>query len=274
MGGVFEVVATGVPPGLGSHVHWDRKLDGRLAQSLMSIQAMKGVEIGRGFDIARRRGSAVHDEIFYDPQHMISDTKPRMQPTHFYRGSNNSGGLEGGMTTGAPLIVRVAMKPISTLMSPLQSVNLDTKAARGCIGGALGRLLRAGSGGHWRGHRIFRAGAGVSGEVRRETRWRKSPATMTVTSTRSRASEARPDPMSGPTGWSMTFDYANIALTGFMAAGKTVVGRRLARVAGLVFRGSGRRHRGQVKGRAVRDIFSEPLFWRRRNGCRDPWCLG
>ena len=127
LGGVFEVVATGVPPGLGSHVHYDRKLDGRLAQSLMSIQAMKGVEIGRGFDIAMRRGSEVHDEIFFDPQHMISDTRPRMQPTDFYRGSNNSGGLEGGMTTGAPLVVRVAMKPISTLMSPLQSVNLDTK---------------------------------------------------------------------------------------------------------------------------------------------------
>lgn len=127
LGGVFEVVATGLPPGLGSHVHYDRKLDGRLAQSLMSIQAMKGVEIGRGFDIAMRRGSEVHDEIFFDPQGMISDTRPRMQPTNFFRGSNNAGGLEGGMTTGAPLVVRVAMKPISTLMSPLQSVNLDTK---------------------------------------------------------------------------------------------------------------------------------------------------
>ncbi len=126
LGGVFEVVATGVPPGLGSHVHWDRKLDGRLARGLMSIQAMKGVEIGRGFDMAMRRGSEVHDEIFFDPRHASSDPR-RMYPTDFYRGSNNAGGLEGGMTTGAPLVVRVAMKPISTLMSPLQSVNLETR---------------------------------------------------------------------------------------------------------------------------------------------------
>lgn len=127
LGGIFEVIVTGLPPGLGSHVHWDRKLDGRLAQALLSIQAMKGVEFGLGFEIARRRGSQVHDEIFFDPAHMVSDSQPRIVPTAFYRGSNNCGGLEGGMTTGAPLIVRVAMKPISTLMSPLKSVNLDTK---------------------------------------------------------------------------------------------------------------------------------------------------
>lgn len=127
LGGIFEIVALGLPPGLGSHVQWDRKLDGRLAQGLLSVQAMKGVEFGLGFDMARRRGSQVHDEIFFDPEHMISDAQPRIVPTAFYRGSNNSGGLEGGMTTGAPLVARVAMKPISTLMSPLQSVNLDTK---------------------------------------------------------------------------------------------------------------------------------------------------
>ena len=112
-------------------------------------------------------GSEVHDEIFYDPQHMISDTKPRMQPTHFYRGSNNSGGLEGGMTTGAPLIVRVAMKPISTLMSPLQSVNLDTKEPEDAsversdvcsapAAAVIGEAIVS-----------FETGAGVSGEVRR-----------------------------------------------------------------------------------------------------------
>lgn len=127
LGGIFEVVALGVPPGLGSHAQWDRKLDGRLARALMSIQAMKGVEIGLGFEMARRRGSEVHDEIFFDPHKMVSDGTPRVIPTGFYRGSNNSGGTEGGMSNGAPIVVRVAMKPISTLMSPLQSVDLKSK---------------------------------------------------------------------------------------------------------------------------------------------------
>jgi chorismate synthase len=127
LGGIFEVVALGLPPGLGSHTQWDRKLDGRLAQALMSIQAIKGVEIGLGFEMARRRGSQVHDEIFFDPHKMVTEGTPRIVPTGFYRGSNNSGGTEGGMTNGAPLVLRVAMKPISTLMSPLQSVDLRSK---------------------------------------------------------------------------------------------------------------------------------------------------
>jgi chorismate synthase len=127
LGGIFEVVTLGLPPGLGTHAQWDRKLDGRLARSLMSIQAIKGVEIGLGFEMARRRGSQVHDEIFFDPAKMVTQGTPRIVPTGFYRGSNNSGGTEGGMSNGAPLIVRVAMKPISTLMSPLQSVDLRSK---------------------------------------------------------------------------------------------------------------------------------------------------
>jgi chorismate synthase len=127
LGGIFEVVTLGLPPGLGSHTQWDRKLDGRLAQALMSIQAMKGVEIGLGFEMARQRGSQVHDEIFFDPAKDVTEGTPRIVPTGFYRGSNNSGGTEGGMTNGAPLIVRVAMKPISTLMSPLHSVDLRSK---------------------------------------------------------------------------------------------------------------------------------------------------
>jgi chorismate synthase len=127
LGGTFEVVALGLPPGLGTHTQWDRKLDGRLAQGLMSIQAIKGVEIGLGFEMARRRGSQVHDEIFFDPAKMVSEGTPRIVPTGFYRGSNNSGGTEGGMSNGAPLVARVAMKPISTLMSPLQSVDLRSK---------------------------------------------------------------------------------------------------------------------------------------------------
>ncbi len=127
LGGIFEVVVLGLPPGLGSHAQWDDKLDGRLARALMSIQAIKGVEIGLGFEMARRRGSEVHDEIFFDPDKMVSEGTPRIVPTGFYRGSNNSGGTEGGMSNGAPLVVRVAMKPISTLMSPLQSVDLRSK---------------------------------------------------------------------------------------------------------------------------------------------------
>jgi chorismate synthase len=115
LGGVFEVVAAGLPVGLGSYVHWDRRLDGRLAQAMMSINAIKGVEIGQGFLEARLPGSQAHDEIFYEPER------------GFFRRTNQSGGTEGGMTTGEPLIVRVAMKPLSTLRSPLASVDLVTK---------------------------------------------------------------------------------------------------------------------------------------------------
>jgi chorismate synthase len=117
VGGVFEVVADGLPIGLGSHVHWDRKLDGRLAGALMSIHAMKGVEIGLGFETARRRGSQVHDP--FHPGNPLE------------RSSNNAGGLEGGVTNGQPLVCRVAMKPISTLMKALPSVNIASGQATG-----------------------------------------------------------------------------------------------------------------------------------------------
>jgi chorismate synthase len=118
LGGVFEIVATGVMPGLGSHVQWDRKLDGRLAQALMSIQAMKGVEIGAGFAAARTRGSSVHDAIDYD-----------REARRFTRPTNRAGGLEGGITNGAPVVCRVAMKPIATLKKALGSVDVVTKEA-------------------------------------------------------------------------------------------------------------------------------------------------
>src|SRR5256712_2909533 len=110
LGGVVEVIALGAPVGLGSHVSWDAKLDGRLAQALMSIPAVKGVELGLGFEAARRKGSEVHDEIL-----------PGLA-----RATNRAGGTEGGMTTGEPLVARVAMKPISTLMAPLRTVDLKT----------------------------------------------------------------------------------------------------------------------------------------------------
>ncbi len=113
LGGVVEVHAVGLPPGLGSHVHWDRKVDGRIAGALMSVQAVKGIEIGAGFRAAAARGSQIHDEIVRTAEGIG-------------RASNNYGGTEGGMTTGEPLVVRVAFKPISTLMRPLRSVDLAT----------------------------------------------------------------------------------------------------------------------------------------------------
>jgi chorismate synthase len=116
LGGVFEVRAAGLAPGLGSHVHWDRRLDGRLAQALMSIQAIKGVEIGLGFEAARRRGSEVHDAIDWQ-----SETQRYARPT------NGAGGLEGGMTNGETLVCRAAMKPISTLRRALRSVDVRSK---------------------------------------------------------------------------------------------------------------------------------------------------
>lgn len=121
LGGVVEAQVTGLPVGLGSHIQWDRKLDGRLAQAVMSIQAIKGVEIGMGFEAARRRGSEVHDEISYDET--LRDT-PQLG---FVRPTNNAGGLEAGITNGQPLVVRAAMKPIATLRKPLGSINLATK---------------------------------------------------------------------------------------------------------------------------------------------------
>lgn len=115
LGGVFEVVAAGCPPGLGSHVQWDRKIDGRLAQALMSLQAVKGVEIGRGFENASRPGSRVHDEILYK------------RGRGFFRVTNRAGGVEGGMTNGEMVVVRAAQKPIATLRSPLGSVDIVSK---------------------------------------------------------------------------------------------------------------------------------------------------
>jgi chorismate synthase len=116
LGGVVEVIVWGLPPGLGSHVEWDLRLDGRLAMALMSIQAMKGVEVGLGFESAVRRGSEVHDPILHEQG-------------RFVRPTNHAGGVEGGNTNGEPVVVRCAMKPIPTLARPLPSVDLSTKQA-------------------------------------------------------------------------------------------------------------------------------------------------
>lgn len=114
LGGVFEVQAFGLLPGLGSHISWEERLDGRIAMAICSIQAIKGVAIGDGFTIAGLPGSQAHDEIFFSPER------------GYYRETNRAGGLEGGMTTGCPLIVRAAMKPLPTLTKPLRSVDIDT----------------------------------------------------------------------------------------------------------------------------------------------------
>ncbi|MDP8962137.1 MAG: chorismate synthase [Actinomycetota bacterium] len=114
VGGVIEVIAYGLPPGLGSHVHWDRKLDARLGAACLSVQAMKGVEFGLGFSFAATAGHEAHDEIFHDG-------------STFWRKTNRAGGLEAGMTTGEPLVLRIAMKPLSSLTRPLQTVDIATK---------------------------------------------------------------------------------------------------------------------------------------------------
>lgn len=117
VGGIVEVIVTGVPIGLGSHVQWDRKLDAKLGQAILSIQAFKGVEIGIGFEAGRKPGSQVHDEIAWSAER------------GYYRKTNHAGGFEGGMTTGMPIVIRGVMKPIPTLYKPLQSVDIDTKEA-------------------------------------------------------------------------------------------------------------------------------------------------
>ncbi len=121
LGGVLEIRVEGVPFGLGTHAQWDIKLDGRLAQAVMAVQAMKGAEIGLGFEASRRRGSKVHDPIKFDP------SKTQTHTLGFDRPSNNAGGIEAGMTNSQPIVVRVAKKPISTLAKPLESINLKTK---------------------------------------------------------------------------------------------------------------------------------------------------
>jgi chorismate synthase len=115
IGGIVEVIVEGMPIGVGSYVHYDRKLDAKLAAAIMSINAFKGVEIGIGFDAARKPGSLVHDEILWN------------EKEGYTRSTNNAGGIEGGMTTGMPIVIRGVMKPIPTLYKPLQSVDIDTK---------------------------------------------------------------------------------------------------------------------------------------------------
>jgi len=127
VGGIIEIVALNVPVGLGSYVHWDRKLDGRLAQAVMSIPSVKGVEIGEAFGNARKTGTQVQDEIFVNPKSQTSNLQlPTFNSQSFVRHTNRAGGLEGGVTNGMPIIIRAALKPIATTVTPLRSVDLAT----------------------------------------------------------------------------------------------------------------------------------------------------
>jgi len=127
VGGIIEIVALNVPVGLGSYVHWDRKLDGRLAQAVMSIPSVKGVEIGEAFENARKTGTQVQDEIFVNPKSQTSNLQlPTFNSQSFVRHTNRAGGLEGGVTNGMPIIIRAALKPIATTVTPLRSVDLAT----------------------------------------------------------------------------------------------------------------------------------------------------
>jgi chorismate synthase len=121
LGGVFEIIVTGVPVGLGSYSQWDRRLNARLTYALMGVQAIKGVEVGLGFEISRRFGSEVMDEIFYNRSRFT------VHGSRFYRKTNNAGGIEGGVSNGMPIVLRAAMKPIPTLRSPLLSVDIISK---------------------------------------------------------------------------------------------------------------------------------------------------
>jgi chorismate synthase len=127
LGGIFEVFVIGAPVGLGSHVQWDRRLEGRLARALMSIQAIKGVEVGLGFEMSMQSGSEVMDEIFCSSKSRARIAKGKNAMGGIYRKTNNAGGIEGGMANGMPIIMRAAMKPIPTLRKPLRSIDILTK---------------------------------------------------------------------------------------------------------------------------------------------------
>ena len=124
LGGVFEIVAIGAPVGLGSHVSWDRRLDGRIAQAIMSINAVKGVEIGHGFALAKLKGSQVHDIIEPNPSFAAAENEVMEQSLPWRHATNRAGGIEGGMSNGEEIIIRAAVKPIATLTNPLPSINL------------------------------------------------------------------------------------------------------------------------------------------------------
>ena len=225
LGGVVEVVVHGLPPGLGSHVHWDRRLDSRLAGALMGIQAIKGVEVGDGFELAATPGSLAHDEIVNE------DGAIR-------RTSGRSGGTEGGMSTGEVLRVRAAMKPIATVPRALAHHRRRHRRGHGRAPPALRRLRRAGG----RHRRRGDGGAGAGRRRAREVRRRRGQRDPTQ-----RAELPRHPPLQ------MT-STPKVVLVGTMGAGKTTVGRILAEKWGVGFRDSDQDIEAS-EGRSVSDIF-------------------
>ena len=177
LGGVIEVVVHGLPPGLGSHVHWDRRLDSRLAGALMGVQSVKAVEVGDGLETARRRGSVAHDEIELDPT------------AGWQRRTDRAGGIEGGMTNGEVLRVRAAMKPISTVPRALATVDTATRRARRRDQPAQRRLRGAARQRRHGGDGRAGARRRRAGEVRRRLGGRDPPQRARPTSTRSRSDE-------------------------------------------------------------------------------------
>ena len=209
LGGKFEVRAFGLVPGLGSHVSWDEKLDGRLAQAVCSIQSIKGVSLGEAWDVAGRPGSEAHDEIFYSEER------------GWYRETNRAGGLEGGMTNGEPLIVQAAIKPISTMTQPLRSVDTETKQpARGdARADRLDRGPRRG--GRRRGDGGAGARGGLPGEVRRRPHRRRARRDHRLRGADRMAALGADAPRPA------------IVLIGFMAAGKSAAAGAIAERLGL-----------------------------------------
>ena len=274
LGGIVEVLAYGLPVGLGSHVHWDRKLDGLLAQALMSIQAVKGVEIGDGFAVAARRGSEAHDPILWDAE-----------AGEYRRGTTRAGGLEGGITTGELLVARVAMKPLATLNRPtLATVDTATKEqtvsfkertdvtavpAMGVVAETMTALVLANEllrkfGGDSVGE-LVRNHESYLEQVRDAAR-RASPAPASETDARPLNWNAREafdelDPLPDePTDEHETQELAHerlrdhVVLVGMMGVGKTSVGERLASQFGFPFVDSDRQVEART-GRTVREIF-------------------
>ena len=217
LGGIFELRAFGLVPGLGSHVSWEERLDGRIGMALLSIQACKGVGLGDGFDLAGRPGSQAHDEIFYDEER------------GYFRETNHSGGLEGGMTTGEPLVVRAAMKPLPTLTKPLRSVDIATREPAQALRERTDSVVVPAAGRRGGGDARDRARRRLPAEVRRRPHRRRAGGAG-----RLRRAD-RVEAAGGLNGRALVF-------IGFMGAGKTTAARAAARGA--------RRARGRLRPRA------------------------
>ena len=223
LGGVVEVVANGLPIGLGSFTSGDNRLDSQLAGAVMGIQAIKGVEIGDGFETARRRGSVAHDEMYPGPGGVM-------------RSTNRAGGLEGGMTNGQPLRVRAAMKPISTVPRALSTVDMATGDRGSRHPPALRRLRRTRSGSGRRNHGGARAGPRGAGEVRRRFHRRNAGQRRHLSAFGGRT-------RTGSTRTGVGLMAPKAVLIGLPGSGKSTIGRRLAKSLGVALLDTDADHR-------------------------------